>query len=241
MSLYLKKFDTQTAYTAAQSSLILPNVSLITENNKVEYNPLTPTPTAETRVVATFNVEYEDSEIKILNDTTNITSIEIDGVEQPSVTTGYTFSTTGEHTVKYTLTDQTSIANNAFQYCYGLTSIVIPYSVTSIGNYALQSCTSLTSCTIGNGVTSIGNYAFEGCGFTNIVIPSNVTNLGELTFYNCGYLVSFTVMATTPPSMNSIFGGEMYNPTIYVPSVSVNAYKAASGWIDYESDIEPIP
>lgn len=36
---YLKKFDTQAAYNAAQSSLILPNVSLVTENNKVEYNP----------------------------------------------------------------------------------------------------------------------------------------------------------------------------------------------------------
>ena len=39
---YLTKFETQSAYEAAQSSLILPNVSLIKENNNVEYNPLTP-------------------------------------------------------------------------------------------------------------------------------------------------------------------------------------------------------
>lgn len=37
--IYLKKFETTAAYEAAESSLILPNVSLITENNKVEYNP----------------------------------------------------------------------------------------------------------------------------------------------------------------------------------------------------------
>lgn len=40
--IYLRKFDNHAAYEAAKSSLILPNVSLITENNKVEYNPLTP-------------------------------------------------------------------------------------------------------------------------------------------------------------------------------------------------------
>lgn len=44
MSKYLKKFDTAAQYTAAQSSLILPNVSLVTENNTVHYNPFTPTP-----------------------------------------------------------------------------------------------------------------------------------------------------------------------------------------------------
>ena len=42
--IYLKKFETQAAYNAAESSLILPNVSLITENNKVAYKPLSPTP-----------------------------------------------------------------------------------------------------------------------------------------------------------------------------------------------------
>ena len=44
MSKYLKKFETEAQYTAAKSGLILPNVSLITENNKVEYNPSSPTP-----------------------------------------------------------------------------------------------------------------------------------------------------------------------------------------------------
>lgn len=44
MAIYLKKFDTQAAYEAAQSGLILPNVSLIEENNKVVYNQSQPTP-----------------------------------------------------------------------------------------------------------------------------------------------------------------------------------------------------
>jgi len=45
MAVYLKKFETQSAYEAAQSSLILPNVSLTVDNNTVHYNPLNPSPT----------------------------------------------------------------------------------------------------------------------------------------------------------------------------------------------------
>jgi len=44
MSIYLKKFETQSAYEAAESSLILPNVSLTVDNNTVHYNPSSPIP-----------------------------------------------------------------------------------------------------------------------------------------------------------------------------------------------------
>lgn len=37
--IYLKKFETQAAYEAAESSLILPNVSLCVQENEVHYNP----------------------------------------------------------------------------------------------------------------------------------------------------------------------------------------------------------
>lgn len=44
MAIYLKKFETAAEYSAAESGLILPNVSLVTENNTLHYNPLQPTP-----------------------------------------------------------------------------------------------------------------------------------------------------------------------------------------------------
>ena len=47
MSLYLKQFETQAAYEAAESGLILPNVSLTLDNNTVHYNPSSPTPSQE--------------------------------------------------------------------------------------------------------------------------------------------------------------------------------------------------
>ena len=48
MAIYLKKFETQAAYEAAQSGLILPNVSLTVDNNTLHYNPSTPVPPTPT-------------------------------------------------------------------------------------------------------------------------------------------------------------------------------------------------
>lgn len=40
--IYLRKFDNHAAYEAAESSLVLPNVSLCEQENEVHYNPSTP-------------------------------------------------------------------------------------------------------------------------------------------------------------------------------------------------------
>ena len=212
---YIKKFDTHAEYEAAESSLILPNVSFCVDTpNEVHYNPSSPVPPTpvETRVVAKYNVTDTSTPTKIgfQNYISGFSAIEIDGVEQPSVVSAYTFSTTGEHTVKYTLTDPTSIGFYAFRDCTVLTSIDIPNSVTSISSGMCSSCRSLTSIgsvgsgasvEIPSGVTSIGNSAFNGCsGVTSVTIPDSVTSIGDFVFASCSSLTSVTI----PNSVTSI-------------------------------------
>ena len=60
------------------------------------------------------------------------------------------------------------------------------YAVTSLGNDCFDGCTGLTSITIPSSVTSLGGSCFYGCtGLTSITIPSSVTSLGDECFYLC--------------------------------------------------------
>ena len=82
----------------------------------------------------------------------------------------------------------TSIGNDAFEKCTGLTSITIPSSVKWIGPYAFYGCSGLTSVTIPKGVTSIGNASFKGCtNLTNITIPNSVIDIDEEAFHNTAW------------------------------------------------------
>ena len=71
----------------------------------------------------------------------------------------------------------TSIADEAFYLCRGLTSVTIPDSVTYIGTYAFYDCRGLTSVTIPNSVTFIGGDAFYNCrGLTSVTFNSFTKN-----------------------------------------------------------------
>jgi len=240
MSKCIKKFQTTSEYNAyvASSDFVTPNVSICEDDhNNVHY-----TKWYETKVVAKVITENWHDNVQILNSTSNISAVEIDGVAAEVTSLAY-FEEPGEHLVKYTLFDNTSIDSNTFAYCTSFTSITMPDSVTSIGENAFNGCSSLTSVLIPSGVTSIGSYAFNGCsGLTTIDIPSGVTSIGRQAFSYIENAISITCNATTPPTLEDVNAFVLTNECpIYVPAESVDAYKAATYWSDYASRIQAIP
>ena len=72
------------------------------------------------------------------------------------------------------------------------------YQVTSIGacafgDWVCYSFPGLTSVIIPSSVTSIGDWAFYDSGLTSIVIPSSVTSIGDCAFGDCRSLTSIFV------------------------------------------------
>ncbi len=78
-------------------------------------------------------------------------------------------------------TGLTSIAVDAFNGCTGLTSVVIPESVTRLESYSFYNCLSLTSITIPSDVSYIGEYVFSKCSSLNYIHVND-----DNTTYNDG-------------------------------------------------------
>ena len=132
-----------------------------------------------------------------------------------------------------------TIGADAFHYCSSLTSVTIPNSVTSIGEYAFDGCTKLNSVSIGNSVSVIGVCAFRDCeSLKSVEIPATVTSIGDYAFVNCESLNSVYCNPPAPPTGGyNMFYNNDYSLVIYVPMESVEAYKSASYWSWYKSDI----
>lgn len=167
---YLKLFNLESEYTIYKNGpdFVKPNVSYVTETKGINYSAaVLPTYT----ISATFSIEsFEINEdVKILNNTTGVKAISIDGVKQSDIPTTAKFTTQGTHSVIYTV--DTTVMSNWFEGCSNLVNFDIT-GMTEIGENAFAGCYLLTSITIPDTVTIIRNNAFYGC-----------SNIGSISSY----------------------------------------------------------
>ena len=109
----------------------------------------------------------------------------------------------------------------------------IPNSVTTIGQQAFVVCSGLTNVTIPNSVTNIGDGAFYGCsGLASITIPNSVTSIGGDAFASCSRLTSAYFQGNAPlvngGAGSAVFKGE--TGTAYYLSGATGWGSTFGGW-----------
>lgn len=145
----------------------------------------------------------------------------------------------------------TSIPVNCFRGCEDLASVTLHNKLTYIEEYAFGSyteydyenydysttyyCSSLTDIDLPESLLAIGRYAFErsalkgkkieGTDTYALVIPESVTQIDDGAFSDCKDLKAVKMMSKIVPD----FGYDVFerSTAVYVPSVSVDAYKDA--------------
>lgn len=202
--IYLKEFDTESAYNAAKDGLLTPNVSLITETREVKYlKGATPPTPSDTTLVMKLETTSTSQNVMLFDTYSSgyeeINYIEIDGVEadieEIKSNGGFiTIATTGEHVVKYRFTDPSSIPESLFVDC-GYTSIYIPDGITSLdGFFWFQEANSdLESITVDSNnptydsrnscnaiIETSTNKLILGC--KNTVIPNDIAIIDDSAF-----------------------------------------------------------
>ena len=132
----------------------------------------------------------------------------------------------------------TSIGEKVFMDNLRLTSIIVEkdnpkYDSRDNCNAIIEtkSNTLIAGCNntvIPSSVTSIGDYAFFGSELTSITIPNSVKSIGDYAFGGCSDLTSITFKRTSPPEFGkNVFYIVNTSIPIYVPSISIDAYKEA--------------
>ena len=144
-------------------------------------------------ITGTNTVEAVHCVDGISGDITIVSPVTIDGVSYNvvSISSSVFDSRTGLTSIVLPNT-VTSIGDKAFISCTGLTSITMS-GVESIGDSAFFHCTSLETFTLPDSLTAIGSMAFQQTKLVSVNIPSSVTSIGDRAFMMCTSLTAITV------------------------------------------------
>ena len=143
-----------------------------------------------------------------------------------------------------------SIKNHAF-YRKGITSVVVPNSVSVIEKCAFSSCTNLSSISLGTSVENIGLKAFYFCSnLSSITLPRSVKAIGEQAFLGCNLSRVISYISEPFAINNNVFGkwnsetkayDSPNNATLYVPAGTKALYEATDGWKEFKNIVEMTP
>ena len=147
----------------------------------------------------------------------------------------------------------TSIGQETFSYCTGLTSVHISNiaawcnivfassSSNPLGNakYLYLNDVLVKNLVIPEGITSLKAYSFSNClSLISVSLPSTLTEIGASAFSDCT-ISELTVLATTPPEGGSNSGIVARSCVLYVPEDAIETYEDSEWW-DFFKEIKPI-
>ena len=109
--------------------------------------------------------------------------------------------------------------------------------------FGLEAPTQAEKLVIAEGVTAIGQSAFSNYStLKHISIPTSVATIYEKAFYNCTGLKEMYCYRERPcvAYSNTFDGIDKFDCTLHVLSPSVDMYKIATGWRDFQYSIATI-
>ena len=125
-----------------------------------------------------------------------------------------------------------------------LTEFIVPEDITIVRFSAFYHNSNITNIVMHDNVTAIGGRAFQGCSnVESVTLGSGIKEIYYDVFARCPNLKTVYCKAATPPLANpesdgwKSFNSNATGRLIYVPTASVDAYKAADGWSDYADSI----
>ena len=138
----------------------------------------------------------------------------------------------------------TIVRNYAFRSCVSLTQVSLPVC-SRIGDNTFRSCVSLTQISLPM-CSYIGNNAFSQCFVLTQANLPMCSNIGDNAFRNC---ISLSIITIGYSSVCSLKTSSTFYRTpiasgtgsIYVPTSLVDAYKSATNWSYFSTQIFPIP
>ena len=135
----------------------------------------------------------------------------------------------------------TSIGDNAFTDCEGITSVVIPTGVASIGASAFRSCSNLTSFAFGDGIKIIRDSVLAYCSnLQSIYLPNTITTINANAFSYCYSMrkYDFSQFTAIPTLANiNVFNNINTQCKIVVPDELYDEWIAATNWATYANYI----